>query len=627
MTVDAETELGHIEQSMAKGPIHGPKAVGGRVDTDMIFESPLFSALGRPEDGSRWWWIVEDLTAADEGCDAAVGAMIGLAIGDTVGAPLEFLSVDARLPDWPDGTYRDTARPCLRPGFPDGKVAYNRAVNKFEMRPGQWTDDTSMALCIADTILARGRYHGGEARLRFYHWWAHGLNNAFRHDTTRKKRTSVGLGGATSNSLLDAERYMDGGPDAVPEKFEYDTEDAGNGPLMRLAPVPIAYHISYVRACEYAALSSQATHPGTEATACCRFMAFFISVAILTRKGGRKPSTNVRAFLQCVMRDFLEERTNVGQVADRGSLLLEALLTRDPPSEKEAHWDWQQPVLPIAQAVNARKADGKYNGFPVSSAYFGSYCMDGLAMALWALFYGKHFEHTMRLAVNLLGDADSVGAITGQLAGAIYGFTDISSAQFGQVCIANLRNWDPSCEIGLRAAVLYHHGPKLEVTLRQSEGHKTVRVFDEPGTAGFSMIGEIPSDTVCRAFDMRQKFVEVEFEGLRGWVGFKNTDLCTPCGMFDVGPHAPGRAPSWAPREPPKLKDRILASPRVVQREAQARVNTQWATNMSPSPRSQSSPMQSPIQSPMPSPRGLPPTAEEPPQPATRAAPEGFRVA
>eukprot|EP00928_Gymnodinium_smaydae_P080276 TRINITY_DN64003_c0_g1_i1.p1 TRINITY_DN64003_c0_g1~~TRINITY_DN64003_c0_g1_i1.p1 ORF type:complete len:107 (-),score=7.73 TRINITY_DN64003_c0_g1_i1:24-317(-) len=82
--------------------------------------------------------------------------------------------------------------------------------------------------------------------------------------------------------------------------------------------------------------------------------------------------------------------------------------------------------------------------------------MDGLAMALWALWHSESFSGCVLRAVNLLGDADTVGAIAAQLAGAYYGHNGIASDDLGQVFLKNLRHWDPNAEIGLRASLLQH---------------------------------------------------------------------------------------------------------------------------------------------------------------------------
>ena len=73
----------------------------------------------------------------------------------------------------------------------------------------------------------------------------------------------------------------------------------------------------------------------------------------------------------------------------------------------------------------------------VSKEYFGSFCMDGLAMALFSFYHTTTFMAALAKCVNMLGDADSTGAIVGQLAGAFYGIDGIDKRLLGR-----LRQWD-----------------------------------------------------------------------------------------------------------------------------------------------------------------------------------------
>merc|ERR1711971_231299 len=91
-----------------------------------------------------------------------------------------------------------------------------------------------------------------------------------------------------------------------------------------------------------------------------------------------------------------------------------------PLVETERCWRWRSDRLDIDKTLEARGRS--YNGYPVSAGYFGSYCMDGLALAMWAFYHSRSFDEAVVKSINLLGDADSHGSITGQLAGAFYGY-------------------------------------------------------------------------------------------------------------------------------------------------------------------------------------------------------------
>merc|ERR1719449_520992 len=111
------------------------------------------------------------------------------------------------------------------------------------------------------------------------------------------------------------------------------------------------------------------------------------------------------------------------------------LVTSKPVRDTELCWNWKGSSPNIETSLKARGS--KYNGYPVSAGYFGSYSMDGLAMALWAVYNTKSFDEAITKSVNLLGDADSHGSIAGQLAGALYGYKTVNP-QF----IQWLNKWD-----------------------------------------------------------------------------------------------------------------------------------------------------------------------------------------
>merc|ERR1719420_2845743 len=120
------------------------------------------------------------------------------------------------------------------------------------------------------------------------------------------------------------------------------------------------------------------------------------------------------------------------------------------PNDTEACWEWRNPNQNIRRTLQAR--GNSYNGYPVSAGYFGSYALDGLALALWAVYNTKSFDEAITKSINLLGDADSHGSIAGQLAGALYGYNGINP-QFRTW----LHKWD-QYEFPVRAVLLHSLG-------------------------------------------------------------------------------------------------------------------------------------------------------------------------
>ena len=126
---------------------------------------------------------------------------------------------------------------------------------------------------------------------------------------------------------------------------------------------------------------------------------------------------------------------------------LESLLLSNAPADgKEACWRWREPILRVEATAEARGE--QYNGYPFSLGYFGSFCVDALAIALHVNYHNTDFESTVVHGANLLGDADTNAAIAGQLAGAVYGYSGIHPRY-----VEALRKWDDG-EIAARAALL-----------------------------------------------------------------------------------------------------------------------------------------------------------------------------
>ena len=135
--------------------------------------------------------------------DRARGALLGLAIGDALGTPLEF-SVRDSLP----------RRTEMTGGGP------------FRLAPGQWTDDTAMALALADSLVRCAGLDPADLMGRFVRWWRTGAYSC----TGR----CFDIGTLTAQALARFE--------ATGEALAGATHEAaaGNGSLMRLAPAVLA---------------------------------------------------------------------------------------------------------------------------------------------------------------------------------------------------------------------------------------------------------------------------------------------------------------------------------------------------------------------------------------------------
>lgn len=268
--------------------------------------------------------------------DRAVGCLLGLAVGDALGTTLEFSRRDSRA------EVKD-----LVGGGP------------FRLAPGEWTDDTSMALCLADSLLAHGTFDARDLLGRFLAWYRDGLNSV----TGR----CFDIGITTRRSL--ARFAATGDPEAGPE----DIGQSGNGSLMRLAPVAIFASRDALRAEELAELQSRTTHPSPLAHEACRFFARLLTDAMSRRA--------------------------------KDELLHPSL------------WAGTDEVARIA-AGSWREKERRQ----ISSS---GYVIHTLEAALWCFARAGDFEEAVLLAANLGDDADTVAAVTGQLAGAHWGVSGI----------------------------------------------------------------------------------------------------------------------------------------------------------------------------------------------------------
>lgn len=282
--------------------------------------------------------------------DRAVGALLGLACGDAVGTTLEF-----RAP----GTFEPITD--LVGGGP------------FSLRPGEWTDDTSMALCLAESLLDRGGMDLADQLRRYDRWHREG------YLSSNGRCFDIGI---TTRGALDRFRRTGEAIDPTP-----DQEAAANGSLMRLAPVPIRWAGDPAAAAARAAESSRPTHAAARPVDACRLLGAQVSALI----GG------------AVFDD----------VVDPG------------------FWP-SLGVGPLHPAV-AEVAAGSWRAKEPPAIRGTGYCVDALEAAVWAVAGATDYRAAVLRAANLGDDADTTAAIAGQLAGARWGASGIPAPWLGRL--------------------------------------------------------------------------------------------------------------------------------------------------------------------------------------------------
>ncbi len=277
------------------------------------------------------------------------GALLGLAAGDALGTTVEFE---------PPGSFQP--------------VADMHGGGQFRLEPGQWTDDTSMALCLAESLIEREGFDPVDQLERYVRW--------FREGHLSSTGRCFDIGGTTRASLERFERTREAYPGPT------DPQQAGNGSLMRLAPVPLFFARDRAAASERSGESSRTTHGTRTAVDACRYL---------------------------------------------GSLVAGAA-TGTPKDELLAEDAWVgEPLQPEIEEI----ARGSYRRREPPEIEGSGYCVRSLEAALWALHRTGSFREGALLAVNLGDDADTTGAVYGQLAGALYGEQGVPSEWRAQLAL------------------------------------------------------------------------------------------------------------------------------------------------------------------------------------------------
>lgn len=266
-----------------------------------------------------------------------LGCLLGLACGDAIGTTVEF---------------------SLRGSFEP--VTDMTGGGPFGLQPGQWTDDTSMALCLAHSLVYHKAFNPVDQMYRYCNW----ANYGYMSSTGE----CFDIGGTVLGALQRYQQTLN------PFSGSIDPQSAGNGALMRLAPVPMFYAVSLEKTVRYSGESSRTTHAANEAIECAQLFGAQIRAALLG--------------------------------ADKQDILSNSGFT--PYSGK---------VLALANGTYCAKKEAEIKG--------SGYVVESLEAALWCFLNTNSYVEAVLKAVNLGDDADTTAAIVGQLAGAFYGISAI----------------------------------------------------------------------------------------------------------------------------------------------------------------------------------------------------------
>ncbi|MCP4158783.1 MAG: ADP-ribosylglycohydrolase family protein [Deltaproteobacteria bacterium] len=270
--------------------------------------------------------------------DRAAGCLLGLACGDAVGTTVEF----------------------SKPGsFP--MVTDMVGGGPFQLKAGEWTDDTSMALCMATSLVKCNFFDPVDQMERYYRWYDTGYlsSNGKLFD----------IGKTVRLALVEFKKTGD------PMSGSTDENSAGNGSIMRLAPIPIKYFPDKQKVIYYSGESSKTTHGANESVDACKLLGLLIYRA------------------------------------------LSGFSKKEILSSKGIDLDLTPKILEIAEGSYKKKSRKKIQG--------SGYVVESLEAALWCFYHSNSYKESILKAVNLGRDADTTAAICGQLSGAYWGKTGI----------------------------------------------------------------------------------------------------------------------------------------------------------------------------------------------------------
>lgn len=336
-----------IEQGMA------PDAALARLNelwlgSDRSDTWPEVPETDAQRDFIRGYVTEADPTRAPEVMDAArtlrerfQGALLGLAIGDALAANTQF-----RKP----GTFAPVGD--LLGGGP------------FDLPRGAWTDDTALALLLAQSLLEREGFDAQDQVQRFVLWQRDGHGSATGQ--------CVGISASVARALATAQYRRQ------PFAGSHDPEQLDKDPLSRVAPVVMYFFADPNTAIARAAEAARITAQAPMVLDCVRLLAAMVRQALTGR--------------------------------DKAAVLR-------PPRDMWMAVNTRAEVLAVYEGSYQRRMPPEITG--------GGHVVQALEAAMWAFHHGETFREGALLAANLGRDSDVVAAAYGQLAGAYHGVSAI----------------------------------------------------------------------------------------------------------------------------------------------------------------------------------------------------------
>jgi ADP-ribosylglycohydrolase len=282
--------------------------------------------------------------------EMTISGIVGLAVGDALGVPVEFHD-------------RDSLRRHPVTGM--------RGYGSHQQPPGTWSDDTALALCLAESLCQAGIDYCDQAK-RFIGWMLRG-------EWTPHGQV-FDIGNATRQAIFRLDRGV-----APTEAGLTDVSSNGNGSLMRI--LPLALYLAYARPAERieaAMTCSRLTHGHPRSQLAC---VMYVEIAAALLRGSEFSAA----------------------VANSQEIVASLVADRFPQE--------QQPFARLLSPGLELLAESDVSG--------SGYVLHCLEASLWCSLNAVSYEAGVLQAINLGEDTDTTGAVTGGLLGLRFGLKTI----------------------------------------------------------------------------------------------------------------------------------------------------------------------------------------------------------
>lgn len=299
-----------------------------------------------------------------------IDSIIGHAIGDAMGVPIEFESRE-----------RLFVSPITK------MIGYG----SHDVEAGTWSDDTSMEIATIDSFINKGYFDCSDIMMNFYYW----LKDS--------KFTAAGVvfdaGRTCIQSIINFSKGYE-----LDRCGQNDTYSNGNGSLMRILPIALYSYYKELKEEEIVKLTndvSSLTHAHEISKLGCyiyvRYVMFLLS--------------------------GMDKRKSYEEL-------------------KRINYDYYSLK---SQDNYKRLIKDDISKLPVDEIRSSGYVVDTLEASIWVLLNYNSFEESIIGAINLGDDTDTVGAVTGSMAGILYGYDHIPKDW-----LAELKKRDYLIELALK---------------------------------------------------------------------------------------------------------------------------------------------------------------------------------